>query len=122
MPSFPGAGRPFARNVAASLGIGKAEPYRHHDLGFLVDLGELGAQRDHAPGTGVVRAGQLRVCAARRRQATGLTRHSAAGFGLAPRAGAVRARLGMEGAHRLPGETLWDRASAWAGSMASASA
>ncbi|MBO4252444.1 NAD(P)/FAD-dependent oxidoreductase [Streptomyces griseorubiginosus] len=30
------------RNVAASLGHGRARPYRHHDLGFVVDLG--GAQ------------------------------------------------------------------------------
>ncbi|CAO5259968.1 NAD(P)/FAD-dependent oxidoreductase [Frankia sp. AgKG'84/4] len=28
-----------ARNVAASLGYGSAKPYRHHDLGFVVDLG-----------------------------------------------------------------------------------
>ncbi len=28
-----------ARNVAASLGYGTARPYRHHDLGFVVDLG-----------------------------------------------------------------------------------
>ena len=32
-------GKQVARNVAASLGTGKAEPYKHHDLGFLVDLG-----------------------------------------------------------------------------------
>ena len=32
-----------ARNVAASLGTGKAEPYKHHDLGFLVDLGGTAA-------------------------------------------------------------------------------
>ena len=30
-----------ARNVAASLGHGTARPYKHHDLGFLVDLGGL---------------------------------------------------------------------------------
>ena len=29
----------MARNVAASLGTGKARPYKHHDEGFLVDLG-----------------------------------------------------------------------------------
>ena len=29
---------PAARNVAASLGHGKARAYRHHDLGFAVDL------------------------------------------------------------------------------------
>jgi len=30
-----------ARNVAASLGHGTARPYKHHDRGFLVDLGGL---------------------------------------------------------------------------------
>ena len=28
-----------ARNVAASLGRGRAKPYKHHDLGLVVDLG-----------------------------------------------------------------------------------
>ena len=32
-------GKLAARNVAASLGFGKAVPYRHRDLGFVVDLG-----------------------------------------------------------------------------------
>jgi NADH:ubiquinone reductase (H+-translocating) len=36
-------GRQVARNVAASLGSGTAKAYRHHDLGFLVDLGGLAA-------------------------------------------------------------------------------
>ncbi len=36
-------GRRIAKNVAASLGTGKAEPYKHHDLGFVVDLGGLAA-------------------------------------------------------------------------------
>ena len=36
-------GKQVAKNVAASLGTGKAEPYKHHDLGFLVDLGRLAA-------------------------------------------------------------------------------
>jgi NADH dehydrogenase len=36
-------GRQAARNVAASLGTGTARPYKHHDLGFLVDLGGLAA-------------------------------------------------------------------------------
>jgi NADH:ubiquinone reductase (H+-translocating) len=36
-------GKLVARNVAASLGTGTAQPYRHHDLGFLVDLGGLAA-------------------------------------------------------------------------------
>jgi NADH dehydrogenase len=36
-------GKQLARNVAASLGIGNARPYRHRDEGFLVDLGGLAA-------------------------------------------------------------------------------
>ena len=32
-------GRALARNVAASLGDGLARPYKHHDLGLVVDLG-----------------------------------------------------------------------------------
>jgi NADH dehydrogenase len=36
-------GKTAARNVAASLGFGKAVDYRHHDLGFVVDLGGFDA-------------------------------------------------------------------------------
>ena len=36
-------GRLAARNVAASLGFGKAVDYRHRDLGFAVDLGGFDA-------------------------------------------------------------------------------
>ena len=36
-------GKQVARNVAASLGNGNSQPYKHHDLGFLVDLGGLAA-------------------------------------------------------------------------------
>ncbi|MFD7229388.1 NAD(P)/FAD-dependent oxidoreductase [Streptomyces sp. NPDC059881] len=36
-------GEVAARNVAASLGHGTARPYRHHDLGFAVDLGGVQA-------------------------------------------------------------------------------
>ena len=36
-------GRQVAVNVAASLGTGTAKPYRHHDEGFLVDLGGAAA-------------------------------------------------------------------------------
>ena len=36
-------GKLVARNVAASLGKGTRKPYKHHDLGFLVDLGRLAA-------------------------------------------------------------------------------
>jgi NADH:ubiquinone reductase (H+-translocating) len=32
-------GQLAARNIAASYGIGRRRPYRHHDLGFAVDLG-----------------------------------------------------------------------------------
>ena len=32
-------GKVAARNVAASIGIGSRRAYRHHDLGFVVDLG-----------------------------------------------------------------------------------
>jgi NADH dehydrogenase len=43
-----------ARNVAASLGHGTARPYRHADLGFLVDLGGLAAAANplHLPLSG----------------------------------------------------------------------
>jgi NADH:ubiquinone reductase (H+-translocating) len=36
-------GKQVAKNVAASLGIGSARRYEHHDLGFLVDLGGTAA-------------------------------------------------------------------------------
>jgi NADH dehydrogenase len=36
-------GKLAGRNVAASLGRGRARPYRHRDLGFLVDLGSTDA-------------------------------------------------------------------------------
>jgi NADH dehydrogenase len=36
-------GKQVAANVAASLGVGHARAYRHHDEGFLVDLGGLAA-------------------------------------------------------------------------------
>jgi NADH dehydrogenase len=39
-------GKQVARNLAASLGIGSARPYKHHDEGFLVDLGGLAAAAD----------------------------------------------------------------------------
>lgn len=32
-------GRRVARNIAASYGQGRRRPYKHHDLGFVVDLG-----------------------------------------------------------------------------------
>jgi NADH:ubiquinone reductase (H+-translocating) len=47
-------GKLVARNVVASLGTGTAQPYRHHDLGFLVDLGGLAAAANplHVPLSG----------------------------------------------------------------------
>jgi NADH dehydrogenase len=36
-------GKLVASNVAASVGIGTARPYKHRDLGFLVDLGGTAA-------------------------------------------------------------------------------
>jgi NADH:ubiquinone reductase (H+-translocating) len=49
-------GKLVARNVAASLGQGAARPYRHRDLGFLVDLGGLAAAANplHIPLSGPV--------------------------------------------------------------------
>jgi NADH:ubiquinone reductase (H+-translocating) len=47
-------GKQVARNVAASLGTGKASPYKHNDLGFVVDLGGLAAAANplHVPLSG----------------------------------------------------------------------
>ena len=47
-------GKLVARNVAASLGKGTAKPYKHHDLGFLVDLGGLAGAANplHIPVSG----------------------------------------------------------------------
>lgn len=39
-------GKLAAHNVAASYGVGRRRPYRHHDLGFLVDLGGTQAAAD----------------------------------------------------------------------------
>jgi len=47
-------GNQVARNVAATLGTGKATPYKHADLGFLVDLGGLAGAANplHVPLSG----------------------------------------------------------------------
>lgn len=42
-PARRTAGKLAARNIAASLGDGRHGAYRHHDLGFLVDLGGAAA-------------------------------------------------------------------------------
>jgi NADH dehydrogenase len=44
------------RNVAASLGHGETHEYKHHDLGFVVDLGGMQAAADplHIPLSGLV--------------------------------------------------------------------
>jgi NADH dehydrogenase len=48
-------GKQVAKNVAASLGTGKASPYKHRDLGFLVDLAGLSAAANplHVPLSGL---------------------------------------------------------------------
>jgi NADH dehydrogenase len=48
-------GRHAARNIAASLAGKDLEPYRHHDLGFLVDLGGLQSAANplHVPLSGL---------------------------------------------------------------------
>jgi NADH:ubiquinone reductase (H+-translocating) len=47
-------GKQAARNLAASLGTGTAAPYKHADLGFLVDLGGLAGAANplHVPLSG----------------------------------------------------------------------
>jgi NADH:ubiquinone reductase (H+-translocating) len=49
-------GRVAARNVAASLGLGRRRAYRHHDLGFVVDLadGDAAANPFGVPLSGLV--------------------------------------------------------------------
>ena len=44
-----------AHNVAASYGQGRRRPYRHHDLGFVVDLGGTDAAANplHVPLSGL---------------------------------------------------------------------
>jgi NADH:ubiquinone reductase (H+-translocating) len=55
-------GKQVARNVAASLGHGAAHPYKHRDLGFLVDLGGLAAAANplNIPLSGPVASGITR--------------------------------------------------------------
>jgi NADH dehydrogenase len=55
-------GKLVARNVVASLGKGTARPYKHRDLGFLVDLGGLAAAANplHVPLSGPVAAAATR--------------------------------------------------------------
>jgi NADH dehydrogenase len=55
-------GKRAARNVAASLGRGQRAPYRHRDLGFIVDLG--GAQAAANP-LGIHLSGPLAKAVAR---------------------------------------------------------
>jgi NADH dehydrogenase len=56
-------GKLVARNVVASLGKGAARPYKHRDLGFLVDLGGLAAAANplHVPLSGPVAAAATRA-------------------------------------------------------------
>jgi len=66
-------GRAVARNVAASLGHGTARPYRHRDLGLVVDLGggkavadPLGVPLTGLPAKAVTRAYHLMAMPANR--------------------------------------------------------
>lgn len=59
-------GHALARNVAASLGPGRSRPYKHHDLGLVVDPGPgfavanpLGVQLSRLPAKAVTRAYRL---------------------------------------------------------------
>jgi NADH:ubiquinone reductase (H+-translocating) len=59
-------GKLVAGNVAASVGVGTAQPYKHRDLGFLVDLGgtaaaanPLGIPLSGLPANAVTRAYHL---------------------------------------------------------------
>jgi len=49
-------GTTAARNVAASYGVGRLRSYKHHDLGFVVDLGGTDAAANplHVPLSGLV--------------------------------------------------------------------
>lgn len=56
-------GKALARNVAASLGFGRAKPYKHRDMGLVVDLGPgfavanpLGVHLSGLPAKAVTRA------------------------------------------------------------------
>ncbi len=55
-------GKAAARNVAASLGYGSARAYKHHDLGFVVDLGGTSAVANplHLPLSGPLAAAVTR--------------------------------------------------------------
>jgi NADH:ubiquinone reductase (H+-translocating) len=48
-------GKRVAHNIAASYGQGRKRPYKHHDLGFLVDLGGMDAAANplHVPLSGL---------------------------------------------------------------------
>ncbi len=59
-------GKALARNVAADLGIGAPKPYKHHDMGLVVDLGPrfavanpLGIHLSGLPAKAVTRAYHL---------------------------------------------------------------
>jgi NADH dehydrogenase len=56
-------GKQIARNVAATLGKGNARPYKHADLGFLVDLGGLAGAANplHIPLSGPAANAVMRV-------------------------------------------------------------
>ena len=51
-------GKRAAVNIAATFGRGRRRPYKHHDLGFVVDLGGFEAAAEPAPGAAIWRAGE----------------------------------------------------------------
>ena len=94
-------GRAAARNVAASLGRGSRKAYKHHDLGFVVDLGGHDAAADplHIPLAGraakaVTRAYHL---VAMPRNRLRVAADWALGRDTAPTDGAARTGAGVRG-------------------------
>ena len=92
-------GKLAARNIAASLGHGPRRAYRHHDLGFLVDLGgaeaaanPLGVPLSGLPAKAVTRGYHLRAMPANRVRVAGewlldaVLPRQAVQFGLVPAA------------------------------------
>ena len=132
-------GRRVAGNIAASFGYGRRRPYRHHDLGFTVDLGGAKAAANPA---GLRLSGVLakavtrglspvgdpgqqdpdRLRLATRRRAAPAGRATRAARGTSPRpVGAAAPRPAALGHRRRRLENLADYAVDWAVGHASAS-
>ena len=98
-------GKLAARNVAASFGHGRRRPYRHHDLGFVVDLGgsdaaanPLGVALSGLPAKAVTRGYHLLALPGNRARVVADWLLDAT----RPRQGV---RLGLVPAHAVPLET-----------------